>query len=344
MVIAIIAILVLLLLPAVNSAREAARRTQCINRLKQLQTAIINYESAHQEFPPGADESGAAWPAFILPYMEQTTIYEKLHLKDETETADDPYGVRHWAPSPYSNQQIDQSHLTSGDPNARNLAALAIPLEAFLCPSSVSGGVDSGKLVNEAGPVQNFRPNYAACGSHVLMDDSDPRLMTSPKQVMTGAFAYGEALEYPKFKDGLSKTIFLGEVDYADEASVKKGVCGRLEYQNDCRLCGGQCVGPSKDHVFLGSDDLDRMTDLSELFCSTAVGLGDFAERPNPCSSSCTYTRSFAAYELAFTSPHPGMCVFSLGDGSVRAIRTSVDRTVFKAMGSRRGGEYHGIP
>ena len=98
-VIAIIAILVLLLLPAVSAAREAARRTQCINRLKQLQTAIINYESAHQTFPPGAEDSGAAWPSFILPYLEETSIYNKLQLKDESETEQDPYGVRHWAPS-----------------------------------------------------------------------------------------------------------------------------------------------------------------------------------------------------------------------------------------------------
>ncbi|MEZ6117069.1 MAG: DUF1559 domain-containing protein [Pirellulaceae bacterium] len=79
-VIAIISLLVLLLLPAISAAREAARRTQCINRLKQLQAGLINYESAHQYFPPGADKSGAAWPAFILPFLEENSLFDALTL------------------------------------------------------------------------------------------------------------------------------------------------------------------------------------------------------------------------------------------------------------------------
>ncbi|MCA9212145.1 MAG: DUF1559 domain-containing protein [Planctomycetales bacterium] len=336
-VIAIIALLVLLLLPAVSAAREAARRTQCINRLKQLQAALVNYESAHQEFPPGANEAGAAWPAFILPFLEQTSIYNKLQLTDDFETADDPIGVQHWA-AQYTSRTGDPSQLGSSDPNARNIAALAMPLEAFLCPSSVSGGVSSNVTVVDYGVITQFRPNYAACGSHVLRDDADPDLELRPKAVMTGALIYGEALAYPKFKDGLSKTIFLGEVDYGDEPEVTKNQCRRQERQNDCGNCGPFRIGPARDHVFLGSDDLDRRADLSELFCSTAVGLGEFPESLPVCDPH------YPAFELSFSSPHSGMCVFSFGDGSVRAIKNSVDRKVFQALGSRRGDEYYGVP
>lgn len=87
-VIAIIAILIALLLPAVQQAREAARRTQCKNNMKQLGLALHNYHDVHRAFPPGwiavdgnvqsAHDglNGAGWGTMILPYMEQTNLYE----------------------------------------------------------------------------------------------------------------------------------------------------------------------------------------------------------------------------------------------------------------------------
>ena len=75
-VIAIIAVLIALLLPAVQAAREAARRSQCTNNLKQIGLAMHNYESANGSFPPG--EKGCCWGTwhvFILPFVEQSTLY-----------------------------------------------------------------------------------------------------------------------------------------------------------------------------------------------------------------------------------------------------------------------------
>lgn len=84
-VIAIIAILVSLLLPAVQQAREAARRTQCKNNLKQLGLAIHNYHDVNRAFPPAAVtatsfQNGFAWGAFILPYIEQAPLYDTLEV------------------------------------------------------------------------------------------------------------------------------------------------------------------------------------------------------------------------------------------------------------------------
>jgi prepilin-type N-terminal cleavage/methylation domain-containing protein len=102
-VIAIIAILVALLLPAVQQAREAARRTACKNNLKQLGLALHNYHSTHQIFPPGNINPGtgsfAAWiPAgeirnhtahqLLLPYVEQSALYDSLDFRLATGTAD----------------------------------------------------------------------------------------------------------------------------------------------------------------------------------------------------------------------------------------------------------------
>ena len=84
-VIAIIGILIGMLLPAVQAVREAARRTQCLNNLKQLGLASLNYESAHMVFPPGAGGTGAdtanwdtCWLGYSLPFMEQVTMAENL--------------------------------------------------------------------------------------------------------------------------------------------------------------------------------------------------------------------------------------------------------------------------
>ncbi|MFN5852742.1 MAG: DUF1559 domain-containing protein, partial [Pirellulaceae bacterium] len=90
-VIAIIGMLVALLLPAVQFAREAARRTQCSNHLKQLGLAILNYESTFRTLPPtftGASQrrpplgSGFySWMAMILPQVEQSTVYEQIDFR-----------------------------------------------------------------------------------------------------------------------------------------------------------------------------------------------------------------------------------------------------------------------
>ncbi len=96
-VISIIAVLISLLLPAVQSAREAARRIQCTNNLKQIGLAFANYESANQIYPPGGmtlvkgyadagswgdqtSNNGVSWVALILPYFEQGTVYNAVNF------------------------------------------------------------------------------------------------------------------------------------------------------------------------------------------------------------------------------------------------------------------------
>jgi prepilin-type N-terminal cleavage/methylation domain-containing protein len=84
-VIAIIGILIALLLPAVQAAREAARRSQCSNNLKQIGLALQNYHDTFQTFPPGGlGVRGAAWTVFILPYMEQGPAYGRMVFGDHT--------------------------------------------------------------------------------------------------------------------------------------------------------------------------------------------------------------------------------------------------------------------
>ena len=96
-VIAIIGILVALLLPAVQAAREAARRTKCVNNLKNIALACLNYESAKKALPPGttvsktASRSGLGWQVLILPFIEESLVSEDAIKKYNDPTNDDAY-------------------------------------------------------------------------------------------------------------------------------------------------------------------------------------------------------------------------------------------------------------
>jgi prepilin-type N-terminal cleavage/methylation domain-containing protein len=141
-VIAIIGILVAMLLPAVQAAREAARRTQCANHFRQAGIALHNYNSAQQTFPVGTHTSGFVpgicestphpffydhfgWAGLILPYMEETDVYDQFDFSV-------PSFV--WAP---------------------NFAASATRIETFLCPSDPQ----DGELISYTGAEPNNGPD-----------------------------------------------------------------------------------------------------------------------------------------------------------------------------------------
>src|SRR4051794_1405736 len=135
-VIAIIGILVALLLPAIQAAREAARRSQCVNKMKQLSLAVLNYESARKLLPyantpnntlpmksgPCAGTAGAAGSSnglfhhtvftYILPYIEEQATYDQIDFK------------KNW------NDPNNNSH------NTTNLAATSRDIDVLLCPST----------------------------------------------------------------------------------------------------------------------------------------------------------------------------------------------------------------
>jgi prepilin-type N-terminal cleavage/methylation domain-containing protein/prepilin-type processing-associated H-X9-DG protein len=173
-VIAIIGVLISLLLPAVQAAREAARRAQCVNNLMQLGIALQHYETAHEVLPPGVVDPAPGpianvpkgyhfgWVTQILPYIEQKNV--RRHLNDKVGVYDPANGT-----------------------------ARLVSIQTLLCPSD---GFASGTAGQPA------PSSYAACHHDV----EAPIAATN-----TGVFFLNSAIRYEDLTDGSSSTIFLGE-------------------------------------------------------------------------------------------------------------------------------------
>jgi prepilin-type N-terminal cleavage/methylation domain-containing protein/prepilin-type processing-associated H-X9-DG protein len=192
-VIAIIGILVALLLPAIQSAREAARRSECQNHLKQIGLALLNYEDAQKAFPMGrerTDQKGVSWAFRLLPQLEETAIYAS---RDKTKFVDD-------------------------DANDR---AMRTPVQVYACPSRRTAAADRDFDNNDAPPVVSGAAalgDYAANAGHQyttgLASAAGVAEILSSDAVDTsvaGPMFTGSRISARRVTDGLSKTLAVGE-------------------------------------------------------------------------------------------------------------------------------------
>jgi prepilin-type N-terminal cleavage/methylation domain-containing protein len=192
-VIAIIGILIALLLPAIQAAREAARRAQCQNNLKQLGLAIQNYHSTLKVFPLGrnrTDQYALSWAYYILPYLEEKTIYSKYMS-------------------------------TARDDDIANAATMRTPIAVYACPSRRGAAADRNFDNNDAPPMvlhAGTLGDYAANAGA----DYDTGMVNTPNSTGDGAFGNysatkagpifsGSRISARKVTDGLSKTLAIGE-------------------------------------------------------------------------------------------------------------------------------------
>ncbi len=195
-VIAIIGVLVALLLPAVQAAREAGRRTQCTNNLKQIGLALTQYHDTHQGFPPSKIFSGHCTSsnggagrtlnttgfALILPFLEQKPLHASMNFN--VASVDD-------AVAPNTN--------VVGDP-AANLTAIGVTISSFICTSDISNPPFLGAQ----------RSNYVFNGG--AYTDADCIAGGQPKKQLQGAFFNDISTSIDRdFRDGVSATVLVGE-------------------------------------------------------------------------------------------------------------------------------------
>jgi prepilin-type processing-associated H-X9-DG protein/prepilin-type N-terminal cleavage/methylation domain-containing protein len=346
-VIAIIAILIGLLLPAVQKVRDAAARAKCQNNLKQLGLACHNFHSAQGALPLGMERTaGAYWSAFILPYVEQAAGFSALTFSEDL-------GNAQWA-APWPG--VANASLGSPDPSTRNIALSETQFSLFRCPSAnipnfmldVSGYEGGGWVVqkrvpstylgNASGTATNdFRPSPAEGG--IGGPSSSP--YGRPIWKENGIFIAREMkptvreggmghIRLSDITDGTANTIALGEaVPYTDDPDYQMLHPPPENYGH----------GGRKDHWAFGGDDCDNYEgcDWSEAMGSTGVpiniGGGQPLDRSDPL---------YDAWEVSYGSRHSGGANFCFADGSVKFLKDNISPATFRALGTRSGGEVPG--
>ena len=320
-VIAIIVVLVALLLPAVQSAREAARRIQCTNNIRQLSLASHNYLSAERNFPPGLtayrtqDWHGNTVFAHLLPYIEEQGLADSWNYKntaaDAKSNTQDPNG--------------DQTR------NARSAAVIP----AFLCTSDalqINPVELTWQSPGYATGWHGISSYVASCGTYSTYF-RDQAMQSNGMFFMTGPDSkpenYQENLKDnakpvrpAKVKDGLSKTIMFGERYHNDpifdEQLHKNGFFSRYPIAS-WGAWGWTGGGNGTTHVFACS-----RVPINYTTPPTAQGYSHVNLRMS-----------------AFGSGHQGGANFAFADGSTRFMNEELELIVLQSLTTRSGQELY---
>ena len=347
-VIAIIAVLIALLLPAVQQAREAARRSQCKNNLKQIGLGLHNYEATFSQFPPGrmtpSRGQGVGMPCWyghlsplyhILPFIDQANLYNQL---DHSETR-----VR-----------------ASGPACLKNAFVKTLALPVFMCPSDPrhTPGINTN----------SYRANF---GSHVYGGrrfNSDvavdpvytPRAAAAIDGALGGSFGDNGGIKMGQFTDGTSNTAMYAErmIGTFDNTTVSLGnymyrnggtnLIDANSNTNDTASVVAACAAGDATVAANYRTDWGWTSgdDPAWYYSSYQQGAYNHVQTPNfsrpdcGCGSIPDDEREVAI--ITARSTHTGGVHTVLADGSVKFVSNSIDLGVWRAAGTRAGGEVLG--
>jgi prepilin-type N-terminal cleavage/methylation domain-containing protein/prepilin-type processing-associated H-X9-DG protein len=320
-VIAIIGVLVALLLPAVQAAREAARRSSCSNNLKQYGLGCHNYADVNGQLPPAgkADFSpirhywadpvdrgqhfGLSWQARLLPFMEQSALYNQLWADGR-----DPAGNGFFV----SEQKL---------PNGKFVRETVIPYAR--CPSDQSDVVPNGWFqTSYSGSLGSQKTGSADGNCNQWQGFAEP-LAWNPDhgndhrgEYISGVFSrLGFGARFAQIGDGLSNTIVAGEILYECH-DHREG----FWWFNGMGNAHASTVVP-----------INNMTT-----CYSGNSTADTG-KAGVTHPACV-AKSNWNFSWGFRSRHPGGAQFLLGDGSVRFIPQNINHTTYQRLGGRNDG------
>ncbi len=320
-VIAIIATLIGLLLPAVQSAREAARRMACGNNLKQIGLGILSHESATKTLPPGfeylnTNRSAWGWGVFILPYTENKQLFDTLNT---------------------GTNELD-SYLPA--PPAAIKAALQTPISMYRCASDNTAALnelcDFGDKATLASGFFLATSNYVGSAGDGAANSGGTASNGPINANDSGGALFGfrpvnggkRGLALKKFPDGLSKTLLVGEragAASAGAANLGQGSMAATWAGNGKPAGGTTRAGAGR---CLARASGPAVASYSKGYPTAGSGgwyLNDFS----PASGS---------FGKGFSSWHSGGANFLLGDGSVRYFSDSIEPVIICGVARRDDG------
>lgn len=306
-VIAIIGVLIALLLPAVQAAREAGRRSQCSNNGRQIGLALHNYHSVYGVFPPGLLNSGASaktnyeggvkntpgW-ALLLPFVEQQPLWDQLDFR---------YAFGRGYREDAGNSDAD---IVLPDVNAPHLATR---ISAYECPSARNMGefvpyntTYTNYLTNPQGA---YRTNWFFSAG-VVSETSNP-YQNYGSDIRQGMFGSQQGCTFAQIQDGSSNSLACGE-----GIGNIPGVCGGVHW-------GPIALFGNYSNIFGRVESSSNKSPITFSWIQKA----NFSINTKVQYSSTTSHTCRTAW--VFGSDHPGGANFILGDGSVRFLAETLD-------------------
>ncbi len=319
-VIAIIGVLVGLLLPAVQQAREAARRMSCQNNLKQIGLATHNFESAYKHLPPGwHDPDGPAingWSAQarLLPHIEQVGLADAVDFT----------------------QNYGESTITV-DGTPIKVSAFRVP--TYLCPSEPKDLLRR----DDNGDPKHYPLNYGYNAGVWFVYDP------VRQQVGQGMFTANQTMRFRDCLDGLSNTLAFAEVKawnpYLRDVGIGGEVATPESAEEICSLGGSFKVNTGHTEWVDGrahqAGFTTTFTPNTEVICEFD-GIDYDVDWTNAREGRSTSERTYAA--VTSRSHHTGGVNVSLLDGSVRFATESIDLSLWRALSTRNGRETASFP
>ncbi|MDR1384881.1 MAG: DUF1559 domain-containing protein [Planctomycetaceae bacterium] len=339
-VIAIIGILIALLLPAVQAAREAARRMQCTNHVKQLSLALHTYADATKAFPndgwvntfSGVTTAVANLSVFtrLLPYVEQQALYQKFNFGVPYDT-----GV---------NISTDTAAGTNALEDNPSVSFFRCPSNSgSLTPNGTSAtnyvGIAGGTTTASAAHTTPRIPNYTVKPVDIaktLAGEVGANYAYAQSYVQNGALPFGASRSFGSLSDGTSNIVVFGETTWAGAQDAVSGIAASPHI--DSNWARGTLAATNATDSLVSSFNVKIVSSVDAIKGALAATANKVVNGGRTSDANIKKLYQTQSNVGSFGSNHTGTAIFGIGDGSVRGVSDTVDGIILERAANVNDG------